>query len=85
MVTQYKPYRKRTLFKIIKMKIIVNPDLSTIDFSDSFLSAFFDGQGYKEVTPEIIEKITQGELIVTEYHEEPLGNVIYLSAKSINN
>lgn len=58
-------------------------DLSVIDFADNKLSAFFsDGRGYVAVTAEMIEKIIKGELVVTEYHETPLGNVVYLSGHS---
>ena len=59
------------------------PDLSIIDFANEKLCAFFsDGRGYVSVTAEIIDKIIKGELVVTEYHETPLGNVIYLSGHS---
>lgn len=64
-------------------KKIPHPDISTIDFADSKLSAFFsDGKGYVGVTKDMIDKIVKGELVVTEYHETPLGNVIYLSGSS---
>jgi hypothetical protein len=47
------------------------------------LSAFFgDGKGYVAVTPEMIKKIKEGQLVITEYQETPLGNVIYLSGFS---
>jgi hypothetical protein len=46
-------------------------------------SAFFIGEGYKRITEEIRNKIKNGELIITEYHDEPLGEVIYLSPSSI--
>jgi hypothetical protein len=46
-------------------------------------AAFFsDGRGYVEVTSEIIDKINCGELVIIEYHDMPLGEVIYLSAAS---
>lgn len=64
----------------------VHPDITTIDFADSKLSAFFsDGNGYVPVTKEIIDKILAGQLVVTEYHETPLGNVIYVSGHSSQN
>jgi hypothetical protein len=57
-----------------------------LDVKDIYnCSAFFSGQGYLEITPEIIDKINSGELVITEYHDEPLGEVIYLSAASKNN
>lgn len=64
-------------------KKIIHPDASMIDYSDSTLSAFFsDGRGYVAVTEDMINKIIKGELVVTEYHETPLGKVIYLSGHS---
>ena len=69
-------------------KKIIHPDLSIIDFADTNLSAFMqDGKAYREVTPQMIDRITSGELVVTEYHLNTplLGNVIYLSPKSSSN
>lgn len=64
------------------MKIKFNATL--LDVKNIFIcSAFFsDGRGYVEVTTEIIDKIEKGDLVITEYHDEPLGEVIYLSAAS---
>ena len=69
------------------MEKIPHPDISTIDFADDNLSAFFsDGRGYVPVTPDIIDRITHGTLVITEYHKDtPLGNVIYLSPVSFLN
>lgn len=67
-------------------KIILHPELSEIDLADDKLSGFFsDGRGYVQVTTEMVSKIISGELVITEYHETPLGNVVYLSAVSKNN
>lgn len=67
-------------------KVILRPKISVIDLADSTLSAFFsDGRGYVEVTPLIVSKLINGELIISEYHEYPLGNVIYVEANAINN
>ena len=56
--------------------IKLNATLS--DVKDIYVcSAFFVGQGYKEITPEIIDRIEIGELVITEYHDTPLGEVIY--------
>lgn len=64
-------------------KKIIHPDISKINFADATLSAFFsDGRGYVPITKQMIYKIKSGQLVVTEYHETPLGNVIYLSAES---
>jgi hypothetical protein len=54
------------------------------DVKDMFTCAAFfsDGRGYVEVTSEIIDKINCGELVIIEYHDMPLGEVIYLSAAS---
>jgi hypothetical protein len=49
-------------------------------------SAFFsDGKGCIEITANIIDKIENGELIITEYQNTPLGEILYLSAKAHNN
>jgi hypothetical protein len=57
-----------------------------LDVKDIYnCSAFFSGKGYIEITSDIIDKINNGELIITEYHNESLGEVIYLSAVSKNN
>jgi len=54
-----------------------------LDVKDIYTcSAFFSGKGYVEITTEIIDKIERGELIITEYHDEPLREVIYLNATS---
>ncbi len=42
-------------------------------------SAFVTGDGYKHITEEMREKIKSGKLVITEYHDEPLGEVIYVS------
>ena len=65
------------------MKKIINPNVNEIDLADETLSAFYsDGRGYIPVTPEMIGKISKDEIVITEYHETPLGNVIYISANS---
>jgi hypothetical protein len=66
------------------MRILIGKDVPHIDEIDKTdLSAFFsDGKAYRHVTEEMIRKIKAGELVITEYHEEPLGNVIYLDASS---
>lgn len=43
--------------------------------------AFIDGT-YKPITEDIRKKIKSGELIISEYHDMPLGEVLYLDAKS---
>ncbi len=44
--------------------------------------AFVDST-YKQITDSMREKIKAGELLITEYHDQPLGEVIYLEAASI--
>lgn len=44
--------------------------------------SFIDGEGYKGITDEMRGKIKSGELVITEYHDAPLGEVIYVSPAS---
>jgi hypothetical protein len=65
------------------MEKIIRPDLSSIDFNDSSLMAFFlDGRGVEELTTDLLDKIVRGSLIVTEYHKYDNCRTIYLAALS---
>lgn len=44
--------------------------------------AFIIPEGYINITDKIINKLKNGELVITEYHDEPLGEVIYISPAS---
>lgn len=49
-------------------------------------SGFFsDGKGFIELTDSLLEKIKKGDIIITEYQDLPLGEIIYLEAKSTLN
>ena len=67
-------------------KIKFNATLLDVKDIDT-CSVFFSGEqkGHQFLSPEIIDKINTGILLITEYHDNPLGEVLYLSAKSINN
>lgn len=67
----------------MKMSKVLIPG-TLADVKDIYTcSGFFsDGKGYVEITADIIQKIETGEIVITEYHDGPLGELIYLSASS---
>lgn len=44
--------------------------------------AYIKPEGYIKITYEIIDKLKKGDLVITEYHDAPLGEVIYINAAS---
>lgn len=44
--------------------------------------AYIKPEGYIKITDEIIDKLKKGDLVITEYHDAPLGEVIYINTAS---
>lgn len=59
------------------MKLSYNDFIKTVK-NIYTCSAFIDG-AFKMISECMREKIKLGELIITEYHATPLGEIIYLS------
>lgn len=43
--------------------------------------AFYDNK-YHGITPRVIDKLIKEDFLIAEYHDTPLGEVIYLVANS---
>jgi hypothetical protein len=64
--------------------ILLQPDYMTFlkNVKDLGTCCVFFCNQYRELTEDIVLKLENEDLLITEYHDMPLGEVIYLSVNS---